>query len=135
MHGTTQCIAALERDPFCVASTGAFIHTFPVVSPAAFMIYFSCFTVHVQVSRYPTSASRQLGNNYLTTSSSAISSFRRSLTTRSSGFASGDYITNLVTAGLGMLEIGARHLNNWRPHDPPDFLPFCQPWALLNTPT
>ena len=27
------------------------------------------------------------------------------------------------------------NFNNWRPHEPPDFLPFRQPWALLNTPT
>ena len=32
MHDTTQCIAALERDLFWVASSGAFVHTFPVVS-------------------------------------------------------------------------------------------------------
>ena len=57
MHETTQRIAALERDLFCVASTGAFIHTFPVVSSAAFMIYFTCFIVHVQVSCSPTSTS------------------------------------------------------------------------------
>ena len=52
-----------------------------------------------------------------------MSLFRRSLTTRSSGFASGDFIPNSVTAGLGMLEIGARQLNNWRPHEPPTSFP------------
>ena len=135
MHDTTQCIAALERDLFWVASSGAFVHTFPVVSPAAFMIYFTCFTVHIQVSCSPTSTSGQQGNDYLTTSSSVMSSFRRSMITWSSGFASGDFISNPVTAGLGMLETRACQLNNWRPHEPPDFLPFCQPWALLNTPT
>ena len=57
MQETTQRITALERDLFCVASTGAFIHTFPVVSPAAFMIYFTCFIVHVWVSCSPTSTS------------------------------------------------------------------------------
>ena len=46
MQETTQRITALERDLFCVASTGAFIHTFPVVSPGAFMIYFTRLTVY-----------------------------------------------------------------------------------------
>jgi len=53
MHETTQHIAASERDPFCVASMGAFVHAFPVVSPAAFMIYLSCFVVHVQGKLFP----------------------------------------------------------------------------------
>ena len=35
MQEAIQRVAALERDPFCVASRGAFIHTFPVVSAAA----------------------------------------------------------------------------------------------------
>jgi len=56
-----------------------------------------------------------------------MSSFRRSLITWSSGFATGDFITNLVTAGLGMLEIGARQLKNWRLHEPPDFLASHEP--------
>jgi len=47
MQGVTRCIAALERDLFCVASTGVTMHTFPVASPAAIMICFTCFTVHV----------------------------------------------------------------------------------------
>ena len=128
---TTQRIAALERDPFCVASSGAFVHTFPVVSPAAFMIYFTCFTVYVQVSCLPSSSSGQLGNDHLP-SSSAMSLFRRSLITWSHGFTSGDFIFNPVTAGLGMLEIGARQLNNWRLREPPDFLPFCQPGVPSN---
>ena len=118
MHDTTQCIAALERDLFWVASSGAFVHTFPVVSPAAFMIYSSCFTVYVQVSCLPSSSSGQLGNDYLT-SSSAMSLFWRSLITWSPGFTSGDFIFNPVTAGFGMLEIGARQLNNRRLHEPP----------------
>ena len=29
-----------------------------------------------------------------------------------------------------MLEIGARQLNNWRLHEPPEFLPFCESGAL-----
>ena len=65
---------------------------------------------------------------------SAMSSFRWSLITWSSGFVSGDYITNLVTVGLGMLEIGARQLNVWRLHELPDFLPFYQPGVPFNTP-
>ena len=52
---------------------------------------------------------------------------RRSLITWSPEFTSGDFIFNLVTAGSGVLEIGARQHNNWRLHEPPDFLPFCQP--------
>ena len=126
MHDTTQRIVALERDLFWMASSGAFVHTFPLVSPAAFMICTTCFTVYAQVSYPTTSSSGQLGNDHLP-SSSAMSLFRRSLTTRSPGFASSDFIFNPVTAGSGVLEIGARQLNNWRLHEPPDFLPFCQP--------
>ena len=66
------------------------------------------------------------GNVYLP-SSPTMSLFRRSLITWSSGFTSGDFIFNPVTAGSGALEIGARQLNNWRLHKPPDLLPFCQP--------
>ena len=69
MHDTTQCIAALERDLFWVASSGAFVHTFPVVSPAAFMICPTCVTVHVQVCYLPSSFSGQLGNDHLPSSS------------------------------------------------------------------
>ncbi len=54
----------------------------------------------------------------------------RSPITRSPELTSGDFIFNTVIAGSGMLEIGARQLNNWRLHEPPDFLPFCQPGAL-----
>ena len=46
------------------------------------------------------------------------------------GFTSGDFIFNLVIAYSDMLEIGTRQLNNWRLHEPPDFLPSCQPGAL-----
>ena len=60
-----------------------------------------------------------------------MSSSRRSPIALSPGFTSGDYDTNWVTAGLGMLEIGACQLNDWRLHEPPDFLPFCQPGARL----
>ena len=55
---------------------------------------------------------------------------RRSLITWSPEFTSGDFIFNPVTAGSGVLEIGARQLDNWRLREPPDFLPFCQPGAL-----
>ena len=48
--------------------------------------------------------------------------------------AYGDYDTSLVTAGLDMLEIGARQLNDWRLHELPDVLPFCQPGVPFNTP-
>ena len=124
MHDTTQCIVVLERDLFWMASSGAFVHTFPVVSPAAFMICTTCFTVHARVSCPPTSSSGQLGGIHLP-SSSAMSLLRRSLNTWSPGFTSGDFIFNLVTAGIGVMEIGARQLNNWRVHEPPDFLLFC----------
>ena len=63
-----------------------------------------------------------------------MSSSRRSLITWSPGFASGGYDTNLVTAGLDMLEVGARQLNDQRLRELPDFLPFCQPGVPLNTP-
>ena len=54
----------------------------------------------------------------------------RSPITRSPEFTSGDFIFNPVIADSGMLEIGTRQLNNWRLHELPDFLPFCQPGAL-----
>ena len=63
-----------------------------------------------------------------------MSSSRRSPIALSPGFTPGDYNTNLVTAGLGMLEIWARQLNDWRSHEPPDVLPFCQPGVPFNTP-
>ena len=56
--------------------------------------------------------------------------FWRSPITRSPESTSGDFIFNPVIADSGMLEIGTRQLNNWRLHEPPDFLPFCQPGAL-----
>ena len=96
-----------------------------MVSPAAFMICTTCSTVYAQASCPPTSSSGQLGNVYLP-SSPAMCLFRRSLITWSHGFTSGDFPFNPVTAGSGALEIGARHLNNWRLHEPPDLLPFCQ---------
>jgi len=74
--------------------------------------------VPARVGRSLTSTSGQPGNGHLTTSSS-----RRSPVTLSPGFTSGDYDTNLVTASLGMLEIGARQLNDWRLHDPPTSFP------------
>jgi len=63
-----------------------------------------------------------------------MSPSRRSLTTWSPKLTYGDYDTSLVTAGLDMLEIGARQLNDWRLHRLPDVLPFCQPGVPLNTP-
>ena len=63
-----------------------------------------------------------------------MSLLRRSLITWSPGFTSGDFIFNLVTAGIGVVEIGARQLNNWRLHEPPDLLPFCQPGVLSTRP-
>ena len=55
---------------------------------------------------------------------------RRSPTAWSPEFTSGDFIFNPVIAYSDMLETGTRQLNNWRLHEPPDFLPFCQPGAL-----
>ena len=63
-----------------------------------------------------------------------MSSSWRSLITWLPEFASGDYDTNLVTAGLDLLEIGARQLNDWRLHELPDLLPFCQPGVPFKTP-
>ena len=77
MQEVTRCIAALERDLFCVASTGVIIHTFPVVSSAAIMICFTYFTVHVRVSCSLTSTSGQLGNEHLTTSSFASKAWNK----------------------------------------------------------
>ena len=90
------------------------------------MICATCSTVYDRASCPPTSPSGQLGNVYLP-SSPAMSFLRRSLITLSPRFTSGDFIFNPVIAGSGVLEIGARQLNNWRLHEPPDFLPFCQP--------
>ena len=85
-----------------------------------------------------------LGNDHLITSSfvlvpfesleQAFLIFRRSLTSWSPKLTYGDYDTSLVTAGLDMLEIGARQLNDWRLHRLPDVLPFCQPGVPFNTP-
>ena len=77
MQEATQRITALERDLFCVASTSVFIHTFPVVSPAAIIFYFTYFTVHARVSCSPTSTSGQLGNDHLTTSSFALKAWNK----------------------------------------------------------
>ena len=77
MQEAVQRAAALERDLFCVASTGAFIHTYPVVSPAAIIFYFTYFTVHARVSCSPTSTSGQLGNDQLTTSSFASKAWNK----------------------------------------------------------
>ena len=49
-------------------------------------------------------------------------------------FTSSDFTFNWAIAGPGMLEIGTRQLNNWRLHEPPDFLLFCQPGALSTRP-
>ena len=77
MQGATHRMTVLERDLFCVASTGVFIHTFPVVSPAAIIFYFTYFTVHARVSCSPTSTSGELGNDYLTASSSASQAWNK----------------------------------------------------------
>ena len=63
-----------------------------------------------------------------------MSPSRRSLITWSPKLTYGDYNTSLVTAGLDMLEIGARQLNDWRLHELPDVLPFRQPGVPFNTP-
>ena len=88
----------------------------------------------------------QLGNDHLTISSFALKAWNKLswsfgdviLSVISNRlvawFSPGDYNTNLVTAGLGMLEIGARQLNDWRSHEPPDVLPFYQPGVPFNTP-
>ena len=47
----------------------------------------------------------------------------RSPITWSPEFTSGDFIFNWAIAGPGMLEIGARQLNNWRLHEPPTSFP------------
>ena len=54
----------------------------------------------------------------------------RSPMTRSPESTSGDFILNLAIVDSGKLVIGTRQYNNWRLHEPPDFLPFCQPGAL-----
>ena len=77
MQEATQRVAALERDLFCVASTGVFIHFFPMVSSAAIILYFTYFTVHARVSCSPTSTSGQLGNDHLTTSSFASKAWNK----------------------------------------------------------
>jgi len=63
-----------------------------------------------------------------------MSPSRRSLTIWSPTLTHGDYDTSLVIAGLDMLEIGARQLNDWRLRELPDVLPFRQPGVPLNTP-
>ena len=78
-------------------------YTFPVVSPAAFIIYTAFIFGDVLVMAISNHLVAWVC--HLATSSS---------TRRSSG----------------MLKIGARQLNNWRLHEPTDFLPFCNSGIL-----
>ena len=126
MHDTTQCIVNLERDLFWIGELGCLRIHLPCGLAGRLNDLHHLFHRVCSSKLSPTSSSGQLGNVYLP-SSSAMSLFRRSLITWSPGFTSGDFIFNPVTAGSGVLEIGARQLNNWRLHEPPDFLPFCQP--------
>ena len=129
MHDTTQCIAVLECDLYWIGELGCLRTHFPC--GLAGRLHHLLFLLHrvCHVSYPPTSSYGQLGNVYLP-SSPAMSLFLRSLITWSPGFTFGDFIFNLVTAGSGVLEIGARQLNNWRLHEPSDLLPFCQPGVL-----
>ena len=126
MPDTTQGIAVLECNLYWIGELGRLRTHLPC--GLAGRLHHLFFLLHrvCHVSYPPTSSSGQLGNVYLP-SSPAMSFLRRSLITWSPGFISGDFIFNLVTAGSGALEIGARQLNNWRLHEPPDVLPFCQP--------
>ena len=139
MQETTQRITALERDLFCVASTGAFIHTFCGLAgrlhDLLHLLHRACsgklfLDLNLWLARECLPDDFILYFESLEQCSfdpSTMSFFRRSLTMWSSRFASGDFISNPVTAGLGMLEIGACQLKDQRLHEPPDFLPFCQP--------
>jgi len=150
MQGVTRCIAALERDLFCVASTGChhahlpcglagrhhdLLHLLHRACPGKLFPGFTLWLARGWSSDNFILRTRALWKPWTSFPDlSAMSSYRWSLVTWSPGFASGDYDTNLVTAGLDMLEIGARQLNDWRLHEPPDFLPFCQPGVPFNTP-
>ena len=78
-------------------------YTFPVVSPAAFIIYTAFIFGDVLV---------------LAISNHLVAWVYHLATSSSTG------------RSPGMLEIGARQLNNWRLHEPPDFLPFYNSGAL-----
>ena len=98
MHGTTQCIVVLECDLY--------------------------WNWRFRVPSYtPSLWSRRPPSESAPPSSSAMCLLRRSLITWSPEFTSGDFIFNWVTAGIGVIEIGARQLNNWRLHEPPTSFP------------
>ena len=104
MHGTAQRIANLGvRSLLELASWGP-SYTFPVVSPVAFITCFSFIFGDVLALGI---SNDQVAWIYIC-----------------------EFIFNLVIADSGKLEIGTRQYNNWRLHEPPDFLSLCQPGAL-----
>ena len=147
MQGVTRCIAALGRDLFCVASTGCHHAHLPCglagrhhdllhrACPGKLFPGLNLWLAREWSSDIFILRTRALWKPWTSLPDlSAMSSSRRSLITWSPGFASDDYDANLVTAGLDMLEIGARQLNDWRLRELPDFPPFCQPGVPFNTP-
>ena len=150
MQGVTRRIAALERDLFCVASTGShyahlpcgladrhhnLLHLLHHACPGKLFPGLNLWLAREWSSDNFILRTRALWKLWTSFPDlSVMSSSRRSLITWSPGFASGGYDTNLVTAGLDMMEIGARQLNDWRLHELPYFLPFCQPGVPSNTP-
>ncbi len=78
-------------------------YTFPVVSPAAFIIC-TTFTFGDVLCFGDLQSLGRLSSHLATSSSTGRSP--------------------------GILKIGARQLNNWRLHEPPDFLPHCHSGAL-----
>jgi len=150
MQGVTWCIAALERDLFCVASTGChhahlpyglagrhhdLLHLLHRICPGKLFPGLNLWLAREWSSHNFILRTRALWKPWTSFPDlSAMSSSRWSLITWSPRLAFGDYDTSLVTVGLDMLEIGARQLNDWRLHELPAFLPFCQPGVPFNTP-
>ena len=114
MQGVTRCIAALERDLFCVASTGGhhaylpcglagrhhdLLHSLHRACPGKLFLGLNLWLAGEWSSDNFILRTRALWKPWTSFPDlSAMSSSRRSLITWSPGFASGDYDTNLVTA-------------------------------------
>ena len=126
MQEVTQCIAALERDIFCVASTGChhahllcglagrhhdLLHWLHRVCSGKLFPGLNLWLAGEWSSDNFILRTRALWKPWTSFPDlSAMSSSRRSLITWSPRLSSGDYDTILVTAGFDMLKVEARQL-------------------------
>ena len=148
MQGVTRCIAALERDLFCVASTGCH-HAHLLCGLAG--RYHDLLHLHIVYVLGNCSLALTSGQGMIIwqphppclyflkaltslPNLSAMCPSQRSLTTWSPRTHIRRLRRKLVTAGLHILEIGERQDNTWRLHRLPDVLPLCQPGVPFNTP-